>query len=151
MKEGIAKTVLSVICLCIAGAGACLLLNYLFYLTGLTKLFAQDYAQTATVLYGGDAVLQSIWMIIAAPLSEELAFRGILYRRMRRYTDFLVAAAASALLFGVIHGYFLQGAYSALIGVLLCVIYERNGRLWQCVVFHMAANACSVLVTFGRM
>lgn len=150
-KEGIAKNILSVLWLCAAGAGACLMLNYLFFLTGLTKLFAQDYSNTVSVLYGGDILLQSIWMILAAPLSEELIFRGVLFGRVREYSGFLVAAVVSSALFGVTHGYILQGIYSMLIGLILCMIYERNGRLWQCVVFHMAANACSVLVTFGKV
>ncbi|MFR4579612.1 MAG: lysostaphin resistance A-like protein [Clostridium fessum] len=48
-------------------------------------------------------------MGIAAPLSEELLFRGIIFERLRMALPFFWAALGSAAFFGLVHGNWAQG------------------------------------------
>lgn len=143
-----AAGVRQILMLCLLGVSVCLAGNGLIQLTGLTSLFAGDYSNTMETLYGGTLWLQIFWMVIAAPVAEELVYRRILYGRIREYCDVFRAAAGASLLFGVTHGFVLQGTYSFLLGMVLCFLMERYRAMYPSVVVHMAANFCSVAVTF---
>ena len=56
------------------------------------------------------------------------------------------AAAASSLMFAIYHGNPVQGIYAFLIGMLLCLVYERTGRLAAAVFFHGAGNLAVYLL-----
>lgn len=85
-------------------------------------------------------------MGIAAPLSEELLFRGILFERLRMALPFFWAALGSAAFFGLVHGNWAQGIYAALMGLILAWLYEKKNRLWEPVLFHSAANLTAMLM-----
>lgn len=133
--------------LCLLGGAACLAGNGLLQMTGLTRLLADDYSSTMDTLYGGAFWIQVFWMVAAAPAAEELVYRKILYTRMRQYCGFLGAAAGASLVFGMAHGYILQGIYSFFLGILLCELMERYRSLYSVTLVHMAANLCSVTAT----
>lgn len=132
---------------CLLGIGFCLAGNGLLQLTGLVNLLAGDYSNTMEVLYGGTLWVQMFWMVIAAPVAEELVYRKILYGRMREYCSFGKAAAGTSFLFGITHGFILQGIYSFLLGMLLCFLVERYKKLYPAILVHMMANLCSVVST----
>ncbi len=133
---------------CLLGIAYCLAGNGFLQLTGLVRLFEGDYSNTMTALYGGTLWMQLFWMGIAAPVAEELVYRKILYGRIREYVGFWKAAAGASLLFGMTHGFLLQGIYSFLLGMVLCLLRERYYKLYPAIVTHMAANLCSVVCTF---
>ena len=56
------------------------------------------------------------------------------------------AAVVSALMFGIYHGNLVQGIYAFLIGMLLCLVYERTGRLLAAALFHGAGNLAVYLL-----
>lgn len=58
----------------------------------------------------------------------------------------MAAAAASSLMFGIYHGNPVQGIYAFLIGLLLCLVYERTGKLTAAVLFHGAGNLAVYLL-----
>lgn len=138
------KTFLRWFCLTAAAAGACIGLNCLFFVTGLTGRFSGDMEQMRGALYGKELLLEIAVMVIAAPLGEELLFRGVLFRRMRAWCGFLPAALVTALIFGLFHGNILQGAYGFLMGLLFAYSYERLHTVWAPVWMHAAANAVSL-------
>ena len=142
------KGIRTVCLVSLLGAAYCLAGNGCLQLTGLIQLFEGDYSNTMTALYGGTLWMQIFWMGIAAPVAEELVYRKILYGRMREYVSFWKAAAGASLLFGMTHGFLLQGMYSFLLGMILCLLLERYQKLYPAIVTHMAANLCSVVCTF---
>ncbi len=142
------STVIPQLCMFgLLGIGFCLAGNGLLQLTGLVKLFHGDYGSTMEALYGGDLWGQIFWIVIAAPIGEELVYRKILYGRMREYCGFWKGAAGASLLFGITHGFILQGVYSFLLGMLLCFLTERYRKLYPAILVHMSANLCSVVST----
>jgi uncharacterized protein len=84
-----------------------------------------------------EAIDSSLW----APFGEEVAFRGILYPALRTRFNVAPAAALSAALFAVAHGYGVVG-FAAVFwsGVIWAVAYERTGSLWPCIIAHGAGN-----------
>jgi membrane protease YdiL (CAAX protease family) len=80
--------------------------------------------------------------VFFAPLFEELIFRGLLYGSLRSRFSWPVAAVASALVFGIAHGYGVAGFLSVLVsGVLWAWVYERTGSLLPSIAAHVVNNA----------
>ena len=86
-----------------------------------------------------------------------MLFRGFVFVSLRRYLRAFPAALASAALFTLAHGPWLEGSlpYAASLlvtGVLLALAYERSRSILPCILAHAALNAYGVWtarVTFG--
>jgi uncharacterized protein len=77
-------------------------------------------------------------LLIVAPITEELIFRGILLNRWARVFSIGTAAALSACLFGLLHDAFLWGVCFAL---LMTTLSWRTGGLWTSIGAHSLQNA----------
>ncbi len=94
--------------------------------------------------------------VVFAPISEELFFRGVLFRTVRDRHGFWAAALASALPFGLVH-YVPSPAVDALVlqitmvftGLGLAWIYERRGTLVAPTAAHMAFNIVGLVTILG--
>lgn len=129
-----------------AAAAWALGLNLLLALIGLPELFPgfqETAAAQAAIPLGAGILLYGI----AAPVSEELLFRGIFYRKAGELSGGWKAAALfSSLLFGAYHGNPVQGIYGFLTGMVLCLVYEKTGRLSAAMLFHGAGNLAVYLL-----
>jgi membrane protease YdiL (CAAX protease family) len=100
-----------------------------------------------------ELIAQGILVVIAAPVSEELFFRGFLFGGLRGRTSFWPAALISGILFGAIH--LLGGSWEvipplAAFGVLLAWLYERTGSLGPPMLMHALQNGIAfAVVTAG--
>lgn len=83
-------------------------------------------------------------VVVAAPLAEEMVFRGLIYRLGRRAWGPWPAAVVSALAFGLVHGepWYLFGLLA--LGLLLAAVYELTGSLWSAVIVHAVHNAVAL-------
>jgi membrane protease YdiL (CAAX protease family) len=103
----------------------------------------------------GLAVLATV---VIAPLAEEVIFRGLLHRSLRRRLSLVPATLISSVLFAVVH---VDVALSqplalvglAVVGVILALAYERTGSLVVPVVIHAVHNAITIalVVVLGRL
>ncbi|HEX2084757.1 MAG TPA: type II CAAX endopeptidase family protein [Solirubrobacteraceae bacterium] len=89
-------------------------------------------------------VLGIVTVCIGAPLVEELFFRGFFFRALRNRLSLPVAAAATGVIFGVMH--LISSPIEAILplalfGALLCVLYERTGSLYPCIALHAINNS----------
>lgn len=116
-------------------------LNMLLNLSPLMKLFPAIQEANKT-LYGGNPLLSCAYVLVIAPFTEELLFRGLVFQRLRSFLSFAPAAACSAFLFGLIHGNMIQFLYALLLGLVLAYICEKRGSLRDSFLFHMTANLC---------
>ncbi len=89
-------------------------------------------------------VMAGVLATIAAPLSEELFFRGFVFTGLLRW-GFLPAAAISALLFSLAH--FDPGSVIPFfgIGILMAWLYWSRGSLWDSIAFHFFFNSVSFI------
>ena len=84
---------------------------------------------------------------IAAPVLEEVFFRGILLKGLLRNYRPAVAIGQSALLFGLMHMSPAQSIATALMGALSGWLYYRTGSVRLCIGLHMLNN----LLAFNGM
>ena len=79
--------------------------------------------------------------VVVAPVLEEVVFRGLLFATLRRRLAWPAAAAASALVFALAHGYGAVGATDVFLsGVLWAWAYERTGSLLPGMAAHALGN-----------
>lgn len=82
---------------------------------------------------------------IAAPLVEELTFRGYLYPIMKKYTGAWFALVSTSLLFGIIHVSLVPFIPLAIFGAVLVLLYEYTGSLWTPVIAHCIFNTATLV------
>lgn len=105
-------------------------------------------ADVSTVVSDGTTTriaLAFLLFAVAAPVVEELVFRGILYQGLTRWGR-RAAALVSALLFGVAHLRPEALVYYTLVGLLLAGVYRRRG-LSGSIATHAAFNGALVVAT----
>ncbi len=86
---------------------------------------------------------------IIAPVVEELLFRGMVYGLFRsRWPSAVLAVAADALLFAAAHGIGLILASIFVVGVTLCIVYEKTKSTLVTMTLHSLFNTVSVVLVF---
>lgn len=118
----------------------------LFGKSGAVDFFS-TYDNLSQIIYSGGLFLQVAATAVAAPVVEELLFRGLIFKRMRDSLKFVPAALLSSLIFGLVHANALQFAYAFILGLLLAYVYEQFKTVWAPVLFHSGANLISVIIT----
>lgn len=124
-------------------------INYIIdsFSLGIEYDIFESFDATSNIIYSGGIVLQVITTCIGAPLAEELLFRGLIHRRLRKVLNVVPAMIISSLLFGIIHGNIIQGIYATLIGLICAFVYEKFKNLWAPIILHAAANSFAVIST----
>jgi membrane protease YdiL (CAAX protease family) len=92
---------------------------------------------TGAVIAAGFAVM------IAAPIAEEVFFRGFLFAGLRSRMPFVAAALISGVVFGSAHLLGGNGAAAvqlAVLGMILAWLYERTDSLWTPIALHAVNN-----------
>lgn len=117
---------------------------------------AMEQKQAMSALLSTDTPLRLlkvlIAVVVAAPLCEELLFRGALLRGMTRVHGAGVAVLVSSLLFGVAHAALITSVLpAALAGLAFSLVTLRTGSIVPSMVMHAAVNAVPVLVPRSRL
>jgi CAAX protease family protein len=102
--------------------------------------------------FGHSVVVSTIvgfLIVVAAPLSEEIFFRGFLFGGLRNRMNWVFAAVVSALIFGAFH---YTGASSgavlpqlAVLGFGLAWLYQRSGSIYPTMAIHLLNNAIAFI------
>jgi uncharacterized protein len=95
----------------------------------------------------GALPVQILLIAIAAPISEEVCFRGMLFGGLREKLPRLGAALLAALIFGALHALTGVTAVPPLIafGFVLCLLYEKTGSIVPGIILHMLNNSVALL------
>jgi membrane protease YdiL (CAAX protease family) len=95
----------------------------------------------------GPIPIQILLIVFAAPISEEICFRGMLFGGLRERLPRLAAALIAGLIFGGLHALTGVTAVPPLIffGFVLALLYERTGSIWPCILLHMLNNSVALL------
>jgi hypothetical protein len=81
---------------------------------------------------------------VVAPIAEEFFFRGFFFAALRNWKGLWPAAIITGLVFGGIHVGSAEVALLlplAFFGFVLCLLRERTGSLFPCIVLHSANNS----------
>ena len=98
---------------------------------------------------GGNAFGTFMIAVIAAPVVEEILFRGIVLRSMRKFAPAWAAILISSVLFGVYHLNIVQAAYATLMGIAAGILYEKKRNLLFPILVHFANNLITMLQGFA--
>jgi membrane protease YdiL (CAAX protease family) len=109
----------------------------------LFPMTADDIARFDTQMAPG--VVPALFGCVAAPVLEEMLFRGVILRGFLRQYSRTFAIVWSAALFGIAHMNLYQFATAFAIGIVAGWLYERCRSLWPCILLHAAYNG---FVTF---
>lgn len=136
MKAG--QYVLSVIICFGLAYGANIVGNILTSLIGRAQEHAVQNPMQITVSYLSPWSIL-LYMVICAPILEELIFRKLIVDRAVRYGQG-VAVVVSGLMFGLFHGNLNQFAYAVAIGMFLAFLYVKTGNIKITISIHMLIN-----------
>ncbi|HLK55563.1 MAG TPA: CPBP family glutamic-type intramembrane protease [Chthonomonadaceae bacterium] len=116
----------------------------------LTKL-------TEDITAGGffDKIASNGWKLafvltgaVAAPIGEEVFFRGFLYNALKRRWGVPVGIIVSGLTFALIHFGPLAIIVIFPMGILLAYVYERTNSLWVTILMHMLNNGAAFMLAW---
>jgi uncharacterized protein len=95
----------------------------------------------------GSVPVQVLLIVIAAPISEEVCFRGMLYGGLREKLPRFTAALIGGLIFGALHAVTGLSAVPPLMvfGIILCLLYEKTGAIWPGIALHMLNNSFALI------
>lgn len=85
---------------------------------------------------------------IAAPLCEELIFRGYFYPALKKYTGIGFAVVLNSLIFAVIHGSVTALLPLFLLSLILVLSYEYTKSLWAPIFIHATFNTLTTILLF---
>lgn len=121
---------------------------------GYIELLGIDESNTEDLGGGAGApaaLAVSAAVIVVAPVTEEVFFRGFLYRALRTRLRVWAAASIDGVIFGSLH---FQGASSVEIlpvivvfGVGVCLAYEATGSIFSVIAIHAAFNTYALTGT----
>jgi membrane protease YdiL (CAAX protease family) len=119
---------------------------YLLFAAVYTSIFGSPHQKDIAESFGAVPV-QILLIVVAAPVSEEVCFRGLLFGGLRTRMPSLAAAAVSALIFGGLHALTGLSAVPPLIffGFVLALLYEKTGSIVPGILLHMLNNSVALL------
>ena len=88
-----------------------------------------------------DGLIPALSIAVAAPLTEELMFRGVIQTRLERAMPVWAAVVVQAVLFGVVHGTPIQMVYAFLLGLVFGFLRSRTGSILPGFAAHAVFNA----------
>lgn len=140
----------------VAAVGLAILawLAYLTLAAALSPLLSPDQEDITRELgtdtgSAGSLVVAGLLIVVAAPLSEELFFRGFMFAGLRRSIPLWPAAVLSAAIWGALHlggGNVGVAIQLAIFGVILAWLYERSGTLWAPILAHATNNTIAFVL-----
>jgi membrane protease YdiL (CAAX protease family) len=97
-------------------------------------------------------ILSAALTCVAAPIGEEVLFRGYMFTALRNWRGTLPAALITGLLFGavqVLSAPVLDLFPLAALGFGLCLLYRHTGSLYPAIVAHVLNNAIAFTALAG--
>lgn len=83
-------------------------------------------------------------IVIVAPICEEVAFRGGIFRFLHLRVPLAVSLGLSASLFALLHSNLYSFAPLMTIGITLALAYRESGSLISCFTFHAIFNSINL-------
>lgn len=93
-----------------------------------------------------EIVLNFIVMSVVPGFCEEFLFRGAILSNLRPFGR-SNAILISAFLFALMHQNIEQFLYTFVAGIVLGLVYEYTGSIWNCTLLHIVNNFVSVIET----
>lgn len=124
-------------------------LDFFEYISKYFKIL-NNQVETFSTLYDDMEQSPYIWTLLAiaivGPIVEELMFRGLIYRSLEKAIEIpWIPIIVSGVMFGAWHGSFIQGVYTAILGIILAYYYKKTRSLFLVITVHIINNFLSTL------
>jgi CAAX protease family protein len=119
---------------------------YLFFAVAYAIAIGEPHQEDIADKLGAIPV-QVFLIVVAAPVSEEVCFRGMLFGGLRERWPRIAAALLSGAIFGGLHATTGISAVPPLIffGFTLALLYEKTGSVVPGILLHMLNNSIALL------
>lgn len=118
-------------------------LSFLPLPESIVEAFENQYA----ALYGDTPLaLEILSIAVVTGITEEIVFRGLVNSRLARGMKTGTVIVVSSIIFGLAHGALIAVVYSALLGLVFCLLYEKFHSVIPSILAHVAFNATSYLL-----
>ena len=87
-----------------------------------------------------DSLLYAFTLSFFVPITEEMAFRGVIFGELRKGFGPVLSVIISAVIFGIMHGRSLHIGYAFVCGVIIASAYHLTGSIVAPVFLHMIFN-----------
>lgn len=106
----------------------------------------QEYIQaTQSLEMGAYEIPKFIMTVIGAPIVEEILFRGLIYKHLKRAMPVWLALVIQAVLFGAVHGQLLWAVFAFVLAIALGLTRDYFDSLWPCIAIHLCFNGANYL------
>ncbi len=107
-------------------------------------------------LTGMDRAIAFITLVVIAPITEEVIFRGWLYGKMREkisekasnLSSIVISSMLVSILFGVIHMQWNVGVNVFALSLVLCALREITGTIYAGILLHMLKNGVAFFLLY---
>lgn len=107
--------------------------------------FYKDYENVINSLGMGNSIISFVYIVLIAPVTEELIFRGVIFEKSKKVFPFIYANLFQALLFGIMHANIVQSSYAFLLGLFLGFVCHKRKSIFTAIYLHFVINLAGVL------
>lgn len=114
--------------------------SFVLDLLPIPESILASYEKSTSNLVGGQVGVMITATVIAAPIIEEVIFRGLALSRLKCAMPVPGAVILSSVFFGLVHGQLLWMAYAFVLGIILAVIAHKTDSILASMCVHMSFN-----------
>lgn len=108
------------------------------------KYYIQQYQSLNQWLSETNTILLVMALALAAPLIEEIIFRGMIFYELKQIMPVFLVVIIQGLLFGIYHFNIVQFIYGSFLGIMFGLVYSWTQNLWVPVILHFSNNIMAV-------
>ncbi len=132
-----------------ASSAALVVLLYSLHIPGLDLQQKQNIGFSTSM--GGSVVgyvAAFLALVVAAPILEEIIFRGYLFGRLRKTSSFVVSAILTSAVFAYLHGQLNVAIDVFVLSLFLCWLRNKFDSIWPGVIVHAFKNGLAYTLLF---
>ncbi len=115
-------------------------------LASLPESWLESYNEASAGITAGGAV-GVLAVVVAAPVVEEIVFRGLIMTRLSQAMPGWLAVLVSAAIFGACHRHPVWFGYAFVLGSVFGFMDLRAGSIWPSILGHIVFNSFSQIIT----
>lgn len=102
----------------------------------------------SSALQGFELAAAFVCLVVIAPITEEIIFRGFMFKGIRRHLPFVVTALAVSGIFGLVHGQWNVGLDVFAMSMISCYLVEKTRSLWPSIFLHVLKNGVAFSLVY---
>ncbi|MGX4600308.1 CPBP family intramembrane glutamic endopeptidase [Faecalimicrobium sp. JNUCC 81] len=102
------------------------------------------------ILYTGSIIINSIKVVMIAPILEEIIYRKVIFIRLSKKTNKGIGLILSSIIFGLSHAKDSM-FFAILFGIVLCILYLKYENILVPIFLHFINNLMSTLILLGSL